>query len=138
MTLPPQLLKECHHLGELYHTQLLLNRNAALHWFIVVPVTELHDVLDLPEAELSAVLRDCSAVSTFLKQELGYHKVNFAGLGNVVQDMHLHIIGRRDTDVCWPQPIWGNLPEGDVYTGQQVAQLTQKLRAQLGLRPAPA
>ena len=78
-----QLLEDCHHLGSLRATEVLLNRNAALPWFILVPRTALQDVLDLPEAELRCVMTECVGVSAFIKQTLGYPKVNFAGLGNV-------------------------------------------------------
>jgi len=105
----PQLLADCHYLGSLAATELLLNRNAALPWFILVPDTSMGDVLDLPEHHREVVMADCAAVATFIKQLLGYEKVNFAGLGNVVPQMHLHVIGRRVGDPCWPQPVWGNL-----------------------------
>lgn len=84
-------------------------------WFILVPDTLLQDILDLSDEHLHAVMADCTAVSSFVKQGLGYEKVNFAGLGNVVPEMHLHIIGRRQDDPCWPQPVWGNLPSSDDY-----------------------
>ena len=111
----PQLLQDCHHLGRLASGELLLNRNAALPWFILVPETTLQDVLDLPRDSLAAVISDCQRLSVFLKKELGYDKVNFAGLGNVVPQMHLHVIARSETDACWPQPVWGHLSEHRAY-----------------------
>ena len=91
-----QLLADCHYLGSLPACELLLHRNAALPWFILVPDTQITDLLDLPEPHLEVVMADCAAVSAFIKQFLGFDKVNFAGLGNVVPQMHLHIIGRRE------------------------------------------
>ena len=89
----PQLLADCHQLGKLSASDLLLHRNAALPWFILVPDTQMSDVLDLPQDHRDAVLAECAVVSAFIKSVLGYNKVNFAGLGNVVPQMHLHIIG---------------------------------------------
>ena len=131
--IPEQLLADCHHLGQLPATAVLLNRNASLPWFILVPETHLGDVLDLPDEHRQAVLADCAAVSAFIKQELGFAKVNFAGLGNVVPAMHLHIIGRHPKDPCWPQPVWGNLPNGDVYTPQQLQEWQAGLVRRIGL-----
>ena len=111
----PQLLKDCHILGSLPSGILLLNRNAALHWFILVPDTELKDVLDLPQDEARQVFEDCAAVSVYIKESLDYTKVNFAGLGNQVPQMHLHIIGRREGDACWPRPVWGSLDVNKEY-----------------------
>ena len=99
----PQLLADCHYLGSLAASEVLLNRNAALPWFILVPDTRINDILDLPEHHRDVVMADCAAVSAFIKQVLGFDKVNFAGLGNVVPQMHLHIIGRRDGGPWWPQ-----------------------------------
>jgi len=131
--IPDQLLADCHHLGRLPATEVLLNRNASLPWFILVPDTRLSDVLDLPAEHREAVLADCAAVSAFIKQVLGFAKVNFAGLGNVVSAMHLHIIGRHSQDACWPQPVWGNLPSGETYSPQTLREWQAGLVKMLGL-----
>jgi diadenosine tetraphosphate (Ap4A) HIT family hydrolase len=131
--IPDQLLADCHHLGRLPATEVLLNRNASLPWFILLPDTQLSDVLDLPAEHRDAVLADCAAVSAFIKQVLGFAKVNFAGLGNVVPAMHLHIIGRHSQDACWPQPVWGNLPSGETYSPQILREWQAGLVKMLGL-----
>lgn len=132
----PQLLADCHYLGSLPATEVLLHRNATLPWFILVPDTLLADVLDLPQHHREEVVVECAAISDFIKQVLGYSKVNFAGLGNLVPQMHLHIIGRREDDPCWPRPVWGNLTEGSSYTPQQLADLQADLAKMTGLVPA--
>ena len=137
ITIHEQLLADCHLLGRLPSSALLLSRNAALPWFIVVPDTQLRDVLDLPEEHRQAVIADCAGVSLFIKQVLGYDKVNFAGLGNVVPDMHLHIVGRCDDDACWPQPVWGNLPAGGEYEKAQLQEWQQELAIMIGLSSVP-
>ena len=114
---------------------MLLQRNAVLPWFIVFPRTDLQDVLDLPTGELHAVLADCAAVSRFIKQHLGYPKVNFAGLGNVLPDMHLHVIGRRTGDSCWPMPVWGNLSAQESYSPETLREWQAHLQAGFGLQP---
>jgi diadenosine tetraphosphate (Ap4A) HIT family hydrolase len=125
----PQLLEDCHLLGRMSSGMLLLHRNAVIPWFILVPETELEDVLDLPPAALASVTTDCALVSAFIKKELGCGKVNFAGLGNVVPQMHLHIIGRTDSDPCWPKPVWGNLAAGPAYAGDTLSEWRRLLVA---------
>lgn len=132
----PQLLSDCHLLGQLDAGTLLLSRNALMHWFILVPETDRADLLDLPPAALHQVLADCRALSRLLKDDLAYPKVNFAGLGNVVPQMHLHVIGRREGDACWPNPVWGNLPAGGEWRQEDLAALTLRLAEQCGLRSA--
>jgi diadenosine tetraphosphate (Ap4A) HIT family hydrolase len=135
--IPDQLLADCHHLGRLPTAELLLNRNASVPWFILLPETLLSDVLDLPDDHRRAVLADCAGVSLFIKQVLGFDKVNFAGLGNVVPQMHLHVIGRRPDDACWPQPVWGNLPDGKAYDIEQLREWQQGLATMIGLAIVP-
>ena len=132
----PQLIADCHHLGALEVCEVLLNRNALVPWFILVPHTELEDVLDLPAQLGGRVLAECAAISAFVKGELGYSKVNFAGLGNVVPQMHLHIIGRSETDACWPQPVWGALHRGDDYEPETLLRWQSSLVVQSGLTAA--
>ncbi|MEP5765724.1 MAG: HIT family protein [Halieaceae bacterium] len=129
----PQLEADCHRLGKFEACTLLLHRNASLPWFILVPDTGLADVLDLPPQLMSTVLQECTVVSRFIKQELGFHKVNFAGLGNVVPQMHLHVIGRAETDACWPQPVWGNLQQEADYSADTLQHWQQTLAEQYAL-----
>ncbi len=133
----PQLIADCHYMGALSACDVLLNRNAAVPWFILVPDSQLADVLDLPQTQGRAVMSECAAISAFIKGELGYTKVNFAGLGNVVPQMHLHIIGRSTADACWPLPVWGALPEGEVYQPEVLRQWQELLVASSALQPAP-
>ena len=135
LTIHPQLLQDCHHLGQLSATDLLLHRNASLPWFILVPDTELTDFLDLPAEHGRAVLADCVAVSGFIKNILGFDKVNFAGLGNVVPQMHLHVIGRSTVDPCWPQPVWGKLEGDESYSPEQLLEWQLALKRMLNLKP---
>ena len=130
-----QLRADCHYLGSLPATEVLLIRNAAVPWFILVPDTRLQDVLDLPDEHRKMVMTDCAGIAAFIKQTLGFDKVNFAGLGNVVPQMHLHIIGRHSGDPCWPQPVWGNLPEAGLYDPSQLLEWQSDLQRMLGLVP---
>jgi len=134
--IPDQLLADCHHFGRLRISAVLLNRNAAVPWFILVPQTQITDMLDLPDDQRDTVMAECSAVSRFVKQHLGFDKVNFAGLGNVVPQMHLHVIGRHAKDACWPQPVWGNLPQGQPYQLQQLREWQLGLVKMVGLTAA--
>jgi len=136
LPIPEQLFPACYYFGRLPSAHLLLQRNAALPWFILFPETTLNDVLDLPPEILHPLLADCAAVSSFLKSTLDFPKTNFAGLGNVLPDMHLHVVGRRPGDACWPQPVWGNLPDGGHYADGVVERWQNALVESAGLQPA--
>lgn len=118
--LHPQLLADCHLLGRLPASHLLLHRNAALPWLILVPETALANLLDLPTAQRDALLADCKRVSDYLTDILAYPKVNVAWIGNLVPQLHVHVIGRSPLDPCWPKPVWGHLNTVRDYTATQV------------------
>ena len=133
MNLHPQLAQDCHQLGDLPGGRLLLHRNASLPWFILVPESEALDLLDLPSAELAKVMEDCRRLSTFVKDYLGFDKVNFGALGNLVPQMHLHVIGRSSADACWPDPVWGNLQPGPAYSSERIQEWCAELVRDYGL-----
>ena len=136
--LHPQLAADCHRLGRYELCHLLLHRNAALPWFILVPETPLPDLLDLPAEERRLAVDEAAAVAAFVKDALGWPKINFAAIGNVVPQLHLHVIGRRPGDPCWPAPVWGRLDEGAAYPQAEVSALRARLTAATGLRLPPA
>jgi diadenosine tetraphosphate (Ap4A) HIT family hydrolase len=123
----PQLLADCHCLGRLPATHLLLHRNAALPWFILVPETDLANLLDLPTPQRDAVLSDCKRVSDYLKANLGSTRINVAWIGNLVPQLHVHVIGRRPDDACWPRPVWGHLEQVTAYAPERVTRIAADL-----------
>jgi len=128
-SLHPQLIEDCHRLGQMSFCHLLLHRNAVVPWFILVPETDVTDLLDLPAVFRSKALDDATRVSRFIKKELGWPKVNFAAIGNVVPQLHLHVIGRREGDPCWPAPVWGHLKETADYATEQIEEIRRGIEA---------
>jgi diadenosine tetraphosphate (Ap4A) HIT family hydrolase len=123
----PQLLADCHHLGRLPASHLLLHRNAALPWLILVPETDLANLLDLPTTQRDAVLSDCKRVSDYLKANLGSTRINVAWIGNLVPQLHVHVIGRRPGDPCWPKPVWGHLEQAASYGSGDLREIASDL-----------
>ncbi len=128
-TLHPQLARDCHPLGQLGFCHLLLHRNATLPWFILVPETHLQDLLDLPATLRSKALDDAALVSRLIKEELDYPKVNFAAIGNLVPQMHLHVVGRCESDPCWPAPVWGHLKDSAEWSSEQIASMKTRIQS---------
>ncbi|AUB83353.1 HIT family protein [Candidatus Thiodictyon syntrophicum] len=123
-TIHPQLLTDCHRLGRLPATHLLLHRNAAVPWFILVPETTLANLLDLPTGQREAVLADCKRVSDFLTGTLACPRVNVAWIGNLVPQLHVHVVGRDPGDACWPRPVWGHLERVRDYRPGEVTAIS--------------
>lgn len=137
--LHPQLVADCHVLGGVGGNALLLQRNAALPWFVLVPPAAAVDVpLDLHELPVPARARleaAADGLARFVKRHFACDKINVAALGNVVPQLHLHVIGRRRDDACWPRPVWGNLPAGATWTPAQLSALAAALRDAACLDP---
>jgi diadenosine tetraphosphate (Ap4A) HIT family hydrolase len=129
----PQLLADCHVLGKFELCYLLLHKNGALPWFILVPQTDAGDLLDLPPALRTTAMNEAALVSGFIKKILNCPKINFAAIGNVVAQLHLHVVGRRAGDPCWPAPVCGQLGGGPEYSRQQVAEISALLIEHCGL-----
>ncbi|MBM4299582.1 MAG: HIT family protein [Deltaproteobacteria bacterium] len=130
----PQLLADCYRLGRFELCHVLLHRNAVLPWFVLVPETRVAGLFDLPKQERNAALDEAALVSQFVKQELGYPKINFAAIGNVVPQLHLHVVGRKPGDACWPAPVWGHLSDGSAYPVARLAEVTDALVRGCALR----
>jgi diadenosine tetraphosphate (Ap4A) HIT family hydrolase len=130
----PKLLADCHRLGRLEFCHVLLNKNAVLPWFILVPETVVTDLLDLPETQRMAALNEAAVIARLIKHALGSTKINFAAIGNVVPQLHLHVVGRKPGDPCWPAPVWGHLVESQEYSDHRVGEIREVLVRQCSLK----
>ncbi|HET7004329.1 MAG TPA: HIT family protein [Candidatus Binatia bacterium] len=129
----PQLLADCHRLGQLDLCHVLLHKNASVPWFILVPETAVTDLFDLPQAHRTAALDEAAIISHFIKSYLDYVKINFAAIGNVVPQLHLHVVGRKPDDAWWPAPVWGNAVESRPYSAQRLGEIRESLVRQCSL-----
>lgn len=128
-----QLLQDCHILGRFECSTLLLHKNAAIRWFILVPDTSETDLMDLPTALCMGLLAECRNMAKFLKTSLAMQKINYASIGNVVKQLHIHVIGRHSEDNCWPAPIWGHLSQHLDYEAADISSMARKLQINYGL-----
>jgi diadenosine tetraphosphate (Ap4A) HIT family hydrolase len=87
--------------------ELRLQNDARYPWFILLPrkagLTELYE---LSSADQNQLMVEISAVSRYVAEQ-GHFKINVASLGNVVPQLHIHVIGRNQNDEAWPQPVFG-------------------------------
>jgi diadenosine tetraphosphate (Ap4A) HIT family hydrolase len=109
--LHPQLASDTVPVGDLGLSRLLASRDANYPWLLLVPrrpgVTE---IIDLNIVDQSELLHEVSQVARALKSVTACDKLNIAAIGNVVAQLHVHIVARRRTDAAWPKPVWGAVP----------------------------
>lgn len=125
-SLDPQLANDCLVLAESDTSLLLLMNNALVPWFILVPKTQETELHALDTVMQTALLKEINLLAEQVKTVFAVDKLNIAAIGNVVQQLHVHVIGRRHTDYCWPNVVWGR-PEREPYTHAAIVELLQKL-----------
>lgn len=130
--LDPHLERECHLLGRRGSTHYLLMKYAAVPWFLLVPETAATEIYELDGSEHETLRENIHDLSLFLKAHFPVTKINVASIGNVVKQLHVHVIGRNTTDYCWPAAVWGTTPP-ERYTEQQIAGIRAMLREHCGV-----
>jgi diadenosine tetraphosphate (Ap4A) HIT family hydrolase len=91
-------------------SRLLAMNDANFPWLVLVPRRAgVSEIIDLG-AEQSVLMGEISLVSRALKDETRCDKLNVAAIGNVVPQLHVHVVARRKDDAAWPKPVWGAVP----------------------------
>jgi diadenosine tetraphosphate (Ap4A) HIT family hydrolase len=110
-SLHPQLAADTVPVGDLKLSRVLLAKDANFPWLILVPrragITEM---IDLAENDRLQLMTETDTAARVLKSITECEKLNVAALGNVVAQLHVHVIGRRHSDKAWPKPVWGAAP----------------------------
>lgn len=119
-------------LGESELSLLRLMDNALVPWLILVPRVDCRELYELAPADQTRLLAEINALSRCLTAEFAPDKLNVAAIGNLVPQLHIHLIARRRDDFCWPEVVWGR-PEREPYTPAEV----QRLRALVASGLAP-
>ncbi len=110
-----------------------LHRNGAFPWVMLMPRREgARDIIDLTEVDQTELLREIRFASQVMKKLYNPTKLNVANLGNVVAQLHVHVIARFDTDKAWPGPIW-NSGVSEEYTDTDLVALVEKLQKEFSV-----
>ncbi|WP_020398721.1 HIT domain-containing protein [Kordiimonas gwangyangensis] len=112
--------------------RVLLMNDSTYPWLILVPeragIREIHE---LSEADQQTLMREMTAVARIMELAFDANKMNVAALGNMVPQLHIHVIARYEGDPAWPGPIWGKTPavpyEADVKRAR-IEHLREHLR----------
>jgi diadenosine tetraphosphate (Ap4A) HIT family hydrolase len=132
-SLHPQLEQDTEAVGDLALSRLLLNNDANYPWLLLVPRRPgVSEIIDLDEADQSQLLIEIARVSRALKDITACHKLNIAAIGNVVAQLHIHIVARRHDDPAWPKPVWGAVPARQ-YDPAERERFIAALRRKIGV-----
>lgn len=133
LIIDPRLQADSHLLGQLPLSQVRLMNNVLFPWLILVPCVTQNEIHQLERQQQIQLLDEITAISRFLEDHFNIDKINVGAIGNIVRQLHVHIVGRSEDDHCWPNVVWG-VEERKPYTQQQItviaAQLVNHLRQQ--------
>lgn len=133
--LDPRLAADCHVVGELELSRVLLMDDVRFPWLILVPrLPGLRELVELSRDQQHRLLDEINRVAHVLHAIVHPDKMNIATLGNVVSQFHVHVIARHVADAAWPQPVWG-VGERAPYAADERARVLDLLRAGLVLSP---
>lgn len=137
-SLHPRLAADTLALGELPLCRVLLMNDSRFPWLILVPrradITELHQ---LTVADQHQLLAESSLAARALLELGSGSKINLGALGNLVPQLHWHLIARSPDDPCWPGPVWGN-GQPRPRDESQLQSLAREISRQLPLTGLPA
>lgn len=114
--------------GDFPLCRLLLMNDRQYPWFILVPRREdVSELFQLDAGDQQALWQETTGLAELLKDTFAADKMNVATLGNMVSQLHMHVIVRRRDDVAWPAPVWGK-HAAQPYNEEQVAAVKARLR----------
>lgn len=104
-------------IGEFPLCSVMLMNNRLYPWIILVPKRNgAKEIIDLSKDDRAILIEEIASASDVMKNVYWPDKLNIAAIGNIVEQLHIHIISRFKTDDSWPEPVWGKGSEP--YTEQ--------------------
>lgn len=106
--LHPRLEADTAFVTDLPLCRVLVMNDARYPWLILVPRREAMELHDLNARDRALLIEQIALASEKLKSLTNATKINVGALGNLVPQLHIHIIARNPGDAAWPGPVWGH------------------------------
>ena len=134
--LDPRLEADSVPVAELALCALRLMRDANYPWLLLIPRRAgAREIIDLPPDDRRLLMEEIALASDALREVAPCDKLNVGALGNMVPQLHVHVIARRIGDTAWPGPVWGAMPPAP-YAPHDIESLLARLRTALGVDAA--
>ena len=137
--LHPKLARDTVEVIRLPLSRVLLMNDRRFPWLILVPergerdsVREIHE---LPAADRAELIEEIAQASEVLKRLFQPDKLNVGALGNIVPQLHIHVVARTAADPAWPGPVWGS-GAAVAYQESELGEVRERLAAAFGAWPA--
>lgn len=130
-TLDPRLAADSVPVAALDLCDLRLMNDARFAWLLLVPRQAARaEVDDLPETDQALLWQEVRRAARALRAVAPCDKLNLGALGNIVRQLHVHVVARREGDAAWPGPVWGS-GTAQPYAAEAMAERIAALRGQL-------
>lgn len=124
--LDPRIAADSVEVANLALCHVRLSGDARFPWLLLVPRRAgAVEICDLDPADQTVLMTEIVKASAALRSVTRCDKLNVAALGNVVAQLHVHVVARFTTDPAWPGPIWGRGPASAYEAGSQAALIGQ-------------
>lgn len=108
-----------------------LMNDARWPWLMLVPrVAGAGEVHDLPHDDQIHLAQETALVAKALKHVTQCEKINSAAIGNIVRQLHVHVIARSQGDANWPGPVWG-FGTKSLYNADEAESLIASIRQKI-------
>ena len=125
-----KFLKTSHHLIDLKLCTIRLNDNSKFPWIILIPKrNKITDISDLNSKDQTLLMKEIVYASKVMKKLFKTSKLNVEKIGNIVPQLHIHIIARSKKDSSWPLSVW--VVKGKNYSKKALKVIVDKLRKAL-------
>ena len=122
-----KFLKSSHHLFDLKLCTVRLYDNSKFPWIMLIPKRKnINDITDLNSKDQMLLMREIVFSSKVMKKLFKTSKLNVEKVGNIVPQLHIHIIARYIKDSSWPLSVW--VVKGKLYSAKSLKQVINKIR----------
>ncbi len=129
--LDSRLQADTRHVASLTLCDVLLMNDARFPWLVLVPRRAgMVEICNLPAGEQAVLWQEVNQVSGVLRSIVSFEKLNLGALGNIVRQLHIHVVGRREGDAAWPGPVWGS-GAAEPYDAEALTILIAQVRSAL-------
>lgn len=130
--LDDRITSTCFQIGDWPLSRVFLKDNAQFPWFVLVPrINDVQEIYELSKESRYQLIDEVSTLSSIMKTYFQPYKINLGYLGNIVKQLHIHIVGRSINDCLWPYGVWQASEENPTYEQKVVTYLLKDLKNEI-------
>ena len=122
-----KFIKSSNYIIDLKLCSIRLHNNSKFPWLILIPKrNKIKDMSDLNSKDQTLLMKEIVFVSKIMKKLFKTSKLNVEKIGNIVPQLHIHIIARSKKDISWPLSVW--VVKGKKYSAKHLKEVINKIR----------